>query len=87
MVRARLTSKGQITVPIEIRRRYGLDTGSEVDFVAEAAGPRLVPVKRRKLLDLYGALPVSRPDIGIGEMRRVAGRKRGEQLVRRARRA
>lgn len=86
MVRARLTSKGQITVPVEIRRRYGLETGSEIDFVAEAAGPRLVPVKRRKLLDLYGALRVKSPDVGMKEMRRVAGRKRGEQLVRGGRR-
>lgn len=87
MVRARLTSKGQITIPIEIRRRYRLGTGSVVDFVAEAAGPRLVPVRRRKLLDLYGALPVSRPDIGMTRIRKVAGRKLGRELARKARRA
>lgn len=86
MVRARLTSKGQITVPVEIRRRYGLETGTEVDFVAEAAGARLIPVKRRKLLDLYGALPVAKRDVGIQNMRRIAGRKRGEELARKVRR-
>ena len=30
---ASMTSKGQITVPIEARRRLGLHPGSRVDFV------------------------------------------------------
>ena len=29
---ATLTSKGQVTVPIDVRRRLGLVTGSRVDF-------------------------------------------------------
>ena len=32
---AKITSKGQITIPIEIRRRYGLHEGSKVLFVEE----------------------------------------------------
>lgn len=33
--KSKLTSKGQITLPQEIRRRLGLHTGDEVEFVAE----------------------------------------------------
>lgn len=86
MVRARLTSKGQITIPVEIRRRYALETGSEVDFVAEPAGPRLVPIKRRSLMDLYGSLPVTKPWPGKERVREVVGRKLGAELQRKARR-
>lgn len=86
MVRARLTSKGQITIPVEIRRRYGLDTGTEIDFVAEDAGPRLVPLKRRGLMDLYGSLPVAKPWPGKERVRRIVGRKLGAQLQRKAKR-
>jgi antitoxin PrlF len=30
---ASITSKGQVTVPVEARRRFGLHPGSRVDFV------------------------------------------------------
>ena len=32
---AKITSKGQITIPIEIRKRYGLNEGSKVLFIEE----------------------------------------------------
>lgn len=86
MVRARLTSKGQITIPVEIRRQYQMTEGSEVDFIAEPAGPRLVPLKRRKLADLYGSLPVTKPWPGKERAREIVGRKLGEELRRRTRR-
>lgn len=87
MVRARLTSKGQVTIPVEIRRRYGLETGSEVDFVAETAGPRLVPLRRRGLLDLYGSLPVRKPWPGKDAARKAVGRKLGAELRRKGKRS
>jgi AbrB family looped-hinge helix DNA binding protein len=30
-----VTSKGQVTIPVEIRRKLGIDENSEVDFVEE----------------------------------------------------
>ena len=33
-----LTSKGQITIPREVRERLHLKTGSRVDFIVEASG-------------------------------------------------
>lgn len=85
MVRARLTSKGQLTIPIEIRRRYGLDTGDEVEFVAEAQGAYLVPLKRRRLLDLAGSLSTTKPWPGMTKARAIAGRRRGAELAKKAR--
>ncbi|MEX1082085.1 MAG: AbrB/MazE/SpoVT family DNA-binding domain-containing protein [Halofilum sp. (in: g-proteobacteria)] len=31
----RVTSKGQVTIPLEIRQRLGIGPSSEVEFVAE----------------------------------------------------
>ena len=33
-----LTSKGQITLPVELRRRWGLQPGDRLDFTLEADG-------------------------------------------------
>jgi AbrB family looped-hinge helix DNA binding protein len=38
----RVTSKGQVTIPQDVRRRLGIDAGSEVDFVVEGDAVRLV---------------------------------------------
>jgi antitoxin PrlF len=42
-MKATLTSKGQITIPIEIRRRLGLKPGQQLDFDEDA--PFLKAVK------------------------------------------
>ena len=38
----RVTEKGQVTIPKEIRDQLGIVAGSEVDFIADATGARLV---------------------------------------------
>lgn len=39
-----LTSKGQITLPQQVRKTLGLSVGDKVDFVEDAGGYRLVPL-------------------------------------------
>lgn len=85
MVRARLSSKGQLTVPAEIRKQYGLSTGDEVEFIAEKKGAYIVPLKRRGLLELSGTLPATKQWPGMRRARAIAGQKRGAELRRRAR--
>ena len=38
----RITSKGQVTIPIEIREKAGLLPGTEVDFELDGEGVRIV---------------------------------------------
>lgn len=38
----RVTSKGQVTIPREVRKRLGITPGSEVDFELDERGARLV---------------------------------------------
>jgi AbrB family looped-hinge helix DNA binding protein len=82
MVRARISSKGQLTIPQEIRERYGLDTGDEVEFISEEKGAYLVPLKRKKLTDLYGILPATRPWVGMKRAREIYSKKLGEEYAR-----
>ena len=38
----RVTSKGQVTIPLAVRQRLGIEPGSEVDFELDERGARLV---------------------------------------------
>jgi AbrB family looped-hinge helix DNA binding protein len=39
---------GQVTIPKELRRRYGLDSNVEVEFVPEEGGIKLRPKSRAR---------------------------------------
>jgi antitoxin PrlF len=61
--RSTLTTKGQITLPVELRRRWDLKPGDCIDFCLEDDG-RVVLRKwlRRSILEAREALPpLSRP--------------------------
>jgi antitoxin PrlF len=38
----RVTSKGQVTIPQNVRKQLGITPGSEVDFQLDEAGARLI---------------------------------------------
>jgi AbrB family looped-hinge helix DNA binding protein len=40
----RITSKGQVTIPLELRQRYGLGAGVEVEVLATEGGALVRPV-------------------------------------------
>lgn len=56
--RATLTSKGQVTLPVELRRRWKLEPGDCLDFALEGDG-RVVLRKwvRRSILEARDDLP------------------------------
>jgi antitoxin PrlF len=56
MARAKLTSKGQTTIPMMVRERMGLRQGDAIDFVfLEDGSVNMRPVKRT-VLSLEGRL-------------------------------
>lgn len=44
----RVTSKGQVTIPKDVRKRLGIRPDSEVDFKLDESGARLVRARTRK---------------------------------------
>ena len=44
----RITSKGQVTIPVEIRERAGLLPHTEVDFVFDGRSVRIIRRKKSK---------------------------------------
>lgn len=69
-IAARLTSKGQITIPKAVREALGLRQGDEVVFRVE--GGRAVLARTTDLLELAGSVsvPVARRGASWDEVRR-----------------
>lgn len=63
MAEATVTTKGQITVPAEVRRELGLRPGSRVEFVRAVNGTYEIVPKNRPLASLRGCL--ARPDVPV----------------------
>ena len=71
MPAATLTAKGQIVIPAEIRARYELTPGTQVEFVDEGGAIRLVVRRRVQASDPaagYGLVKVK----SAGRVRRLS---------------
>ena len=53
---ATVSSKYQITLPVDVRRRLGVGAADKIAFVLDENGVRIEPV-RLTLADLYGSVP------------------------------
>lgn len=78
--RARLTSKGQITIPKSVREALELSVGDEVLFRVESS--RAVVAKTPDFLDLAGSVPVPAGKRGT-QWDHVIARTRGARAGRR----
>ncbi len=79
---ARVTSKGQVTIPVEIRRTMGIKEGDGLFFESPVEdGVRLRVIRRRRLSELAGVLPATRRYPGKDAVRAEVGRARGKKLL------
>jgi len=68
MATATVTSKGQITIPIEVRKKLGLRPGDRVDFIEGENGVFILNPKKRSIMDLHGAIKWEGKPVTIEEM-------------------
>jgi antitoxin PrlF len=66
MSTATLTSKGQITLPSELRRSLQLNSGDRIEFFHQADGT----VALRPVRDLKGIVPKPGKPVSIAQMKR-----------------
>jgi AbrB family looped-hinge helix DNA binding protein len=79
MATATLTSKGQITIPLDVRERLKLEAGTRIEFIQAANGdflirPAIADVRSLKGLLRKPAKPVSVEDMKRAIRLRGAGR-------------
>lgn len=80
MTAATVTSKGQITIPAQVRSALGLDVGSRVEFVEIEKGQYLMVAATDEVQSLKGMLRKPSRAVSIEQMNeaiaeRGAGRK------------
>jgi antitoxin PrlF len=75
---ARITSKGQITLPRDIRRLLGVESGDSLIFQADEAGVRVRPLRTGSPFEKYRG--IGNPGIPSGRkaIRRWMRQMRGE---------
>jgi antitoxin PrlF len=75
MTTATLTSKGQITIPAEVREALGVDTGDRVEFVEIAPGRYEFIAATRSVIALKGMFGKPRKAISIEDMNAAIARR------------
>ena len=48
IIKGRFTTRGRITIPAMIRKKYGLTPGGKVKFEATKDGVRIIPLATKK---------------------------------------
>ena len=69
-----MTSKGQVTVPKDVREDLGLEAGTKVAFVRIGPGEYRLRAKTVNIMDLRGFANYDGPPISVEEMDQAVGR-------------
>lgn len=78
---ATVTSKGQVTIPKEIRDRLGIDPGQELEFSVEDDTITVRPKRpaMERLRDVRERVAAAEPDVDLAAMRRESRRAWGDE--------
>lgn len=74
MATATVTSKGQITIPLDVRSELGLKTGDRIFFVRNERGRYELAPKNKSIKELKGIFAPSPRTISIEEMNEAIAR-------------
>ena len=82
MKKTKITFKGQVTIPKEIREALTIQEGDSVIFEVQGDHAVLKPLRKKSLADFYGVLPATRPYPGSEAVRRDVQKRIGKRLHR-----
>jgi len=72
---ATVTSKGQITIPVDVRLRLQVEAGDRVEFVEVAPGRFEIVAATRSVTSLKGMFGKARKAVSIENMNRAISRR------------
>jgi len=77
MPQSKVTSKGQITIPVEMRNDLKIDAGDVLEFVKVADGRYEVMVANSKISEIKGLFGKVKKNVTLDEMRNAIIKKVG----------
>ncbi len=76
-----VSPKGQITLPLEVRRRWGIKAKDRVAIHVEGERVTIMPV-RSPVDESYGVLPQLSRRISVEEMTEIAAEEHAQDIIR-----
>ncbi|MHB1406376.1 MAG: AbrB/MazE/SpoVT family DNA-binding domain-containing protein [Desulfitobacteriaceae bacterium] len=78
-----ISSRGQIVIPVEIRKMLGLGEGDHLTFIAENTGEiKVEVVKRQRISELVGMLKTHKAFKPVDEIRKEAYEKMAQKELK-----
>lgn len=75
MATAKLTTKGQITIPLEVRQTLKVDAGDRVQFIEVAPGRYELVAATRSISELKGMFGKAARKVSLKEMNAAIARR------------
>ena len=69
MIKVKLNVKGQITIPIKVRKALQLNAGDQLVFVQLAPGRYELMARNKKVTDLKGMFGAAKTSVTIEDMK------------------
>lgn len=79
-----VSPKGQVTIPLEIRKRFGIKAKDKVTFEVEGDNVKLAPAAFTLETAFGSVTPINRPE-NFKELSRQAVEEHAEEIVRKMR--
>lgn len=77
---SRISSRGQIVIPIEIRKKLGIGEGDHLTFIADKNGEvKVEAVKSQRITELFGILKTHKSFKPVDEIRKEAYEKMAQK--------
>lgn len=75
MTTATITTKGQITIPADVRQALAVEAGDRVEFVQIEPGQYLFVAANRSVTELKGMFGKATKSVSIGDMNRAIAKR------------
>lgn len=79
-IESSVSPKGQVTIPRDVRVRWGIQAKDRVVFVIEDGEVRLEPL-RMSIMDSYGAIPPLREPLSDNEQTHIAAEEHADRAA------